>query len=609
MARSHAKFPKSVRPSPPLTAKVRILETTDLHMQILPYDYFADNATPNIGLIPLAGLIEAHRSDPTVTALLFDNGDFLQGNPLADHIASLNDPAQVHPMIGAMNMLSYDAVGLGNHKFNYGLPFLTGALKHAAFPVVCANVKQADGAEFLPPSTLITKQIICDDGQQRELKVGVIGLVTPLITIWDRSILDGAVYATDIVETAAKLAPRLRAQGADIIVALCHAGIAETQWQCGMENAAVPLSTVPDIDVLLAGHTHDQFPNVWAAGNGQVDPERGRLNGKPAVMAGFYGSHLGVITLDLAWDENRWMITKSTSHLEQPCEAPLSALQQQLMTLVTPAHKKTLRHIAQPVAKTEVPINSHFATTAPNLSLELLADAQTAALRRAAYGQDWAHLPILSAVAPFRARARGGPAHYIDISAGDLTLKDASAIYPFSNQIYAVRRNGAQIADWLEKVAAFFLTVNLGKTRQPLIGTDHPPYCFDVIYGLTYEFDISVPIKRLRNLCFQGEPVAADAEFVVATNSYRANGGGDFFVAAETDLLYRSTRSIREILIDSLRETATTHRAPREVWRFSPLGGTHAQFLSAPNAVPPKGAGIWATDTTEQGFGVFDIAL
>ena len=472
------------------------------------------------------------------------------------------------------------------------------------------------GGVFLPPYTLLSKQIICDDGQYRELKVGVIGLVTPLITIWDRSTLEGTICATDIVETAAKLAPILRAQGADIraqgadiIVALCHAGIAETHWKSGMENAAVPLADVPDIDVILTGHTHDQFPNLWATENGAIDPKGGRLNGKPAVMAGFYGSHLGVISLDLVWDESRWRITKSTSHLEQPGNTPLSDLQQKLIALVSPAHDKTLCHIAQPVAKTDVPINSHFATTAPNLSLELLADAQTSALRHAAHGQNWANLPILSAVAPFRAGARGGPAHYIDIREGDLTRKDASAIYPFSNQIYAVRRSGAQIADWLEKVAAFFLTVEVGKTRQPLIGTDHPPYCFDVIYGLTYEFDISAPTKRLRNLCFQGVPVAANAEFVVATNSYRANGGGDFFVAADKDLLYRSTRSIRDILIDNLRTTATTNWAPREVWRFSPLGGTKAQFLSAPHAAPAAGTGISATGASEQGFGVFDIAL
>lgn len=609
MTRTHQKNQQNSMPPDTVTAKIRILETTDLHMQILAYDYFADKPTPGRGLIPLTGLIEAHRADPTVSTLLFDNGDFLQGNPLADHLVGMKGRSHVHPMIAAMNTLSYDAVGLGNHEFTYGLPFLLSTLDKATFSTVCANVSLTSGADFLPPYIIIDKGIICNDGQMRRVKIGVIGLVTPQLANWERAVLRESLRTFDIVETAAKLTPKMRAEGAEIIVALCHSGIMDAAWNSGMENAAVPLAGLPDIDVVLTGHTHDQFPNSWDQGTTEIDPLCGKLHGKPTVMAGFYGSHLGVIALDLAWGDTGWEITDSETRLEQPCDAPLSELQQRIRDIVTPSHEQTLRHIKQPIIKTTSPINSHFATVAPNLSLELLADAQTHAIEIAGKNQEWGDLPIISAVAPFRAGARGGPNHYVDIEASELTLKDASAIYPFSNQLFAMRRTGAQVMEWLNKVGQFYATVTIGETNQPLTGHAMPPYCFDVIYGLTYEFDISAPFERLRNLRYNGKPVAPDDQFILATNSYRANGGGGFFSIPDEEILYRSTLSTRDILIDTLRDADLIDRAPREVWHFTHLKGTHAQFLSAPHAIPPEGSRITATENTEHGFAVFDFAL
>lgn len=132
-------------------AKIQILETTDLHMHILGYDYFADRPTPDVGLVPLAAQIERIRAQNPRGTFLFDNGDFLQGNPLADFMATGQCAAKGHPMTSAMQTLAYDAVALGNHEFNFGLDFLNSALKDATFDVVCANVKKTDGTQICPP--------------------------------------------------------------------------------------------------------------------------------------------------------------------------------------------------------------------------------------------------------------------------------------------------------------------------------------------------------------------------------------------------------------------------------------------------------------------------
>ena len=202
MIRGQTRGQDSSDSGPPLAARIRILETTDLHMQLMGYDYFADQPTPDLGLIPLAGLIEAHREDLHVTTFLFDNGDFLQGNPLADYVTSDAQAGTPHPMIAAFNALSYDAVALGNHEFNYGLDVLDSVLSTADFPALCANVKRTDGSDLVPPYVIIDKQIMCSDGHLRQLRVGVIGLVPPQIVRWDKPALAGQLTACDIVETA-----------------------------------------------------------------------------------------------------------------------------------------------------------------------------------------------------------------------------------------------------------------------------------------------------------------------------------------------------------------------------------------------------------------------
>ncbi|MCO4847643.1 MAG: bifunctional 2',3'-cyclic-nucleotide 2'-phosphodiesterase/3'-nucleotidase [Yoonia sp.] len=571
-------------------ATIRILETTDLHMQLLGYDYFADHPTLGNGLIPLAAKIEAIRAENPTGTFLFDNGDFLQGNPLADYIAAHNLDDEPHPMIAAMSTLCYDAVCLGNHEFNYGLEFLSKALKSAPFDVVCANVTYADGSEFHPPYTIIRRDVLCSDGVSRPINLGVLGLVTPQFVSWDKTILDGKIVATDIVQTAQTMVARMKAQGADVIVALCHAGIGADHWSKGMENAAVPLAAIDGIDAVLTGHTHDLFPNNRDQASVNIDPSIGKLHGKPAVMAGFYGSHLGVVSLDITWSEGSLTIGASRVDLARADpDAATTDLQDRMIKDVMPAHTKTLNYIRQPFAATEVPINSHFATVAPNLSLQILAQAQFDQATKLAKGSEWEDLPILSAAAPFRAGGRGGPGHYIDIKPGPLTLRDAAAIYPFSNRLYVIRRTGAQILAWLNQSARLFQTLKRGMANQELFRVGVAPYDFDVIFGLTYSIDIGRDTDRVSDLCLNGKPVLADDSFVVATNSYRANGGGGFFAAPRQDILHVTANGTRDILIESLRNCGELREAPNSNWSFAPLPDTSALFVTAPHATAPSG--------------------
>lgn len=409
-----------------------------------------------------------------------------------------------------------------------------------------------------------------------------------------------------MVKTAQEIVPQMIAAGADIVVALCHGGLDTNPCTVGMENAAIPLSDVDGIDAIVMGHTHDLFPNPARPICPPMNPIAGQLHGKPAVMAGFYGSHLGVVGLDLDWRAGHWSIT--ASHVEliaadtQSLQTPL---QHRLTHDLQPIHNKVLETIRQPIAQTELPITSHFANAAPDKTLELLANANRAAIRMASFGTEWEHLPILSAASQFRAGGRGGPSYYIDIPVGPIALRDASAIYPFENRLCAVRRTGAQLENWLNTSAQIFETITQGVEAQDLFRSDFAPYDFDVIFGLTYDIDLSLGYERAKNIRYKGKLVAPTDVFVVATNSFRASGGGNFFTPMPQDILHITTQSSRDILINYLRETSPITSPAQAVWQFSPIAGATAMILTSPNATAAAHPHIHPTGTMVDGFAKF----
>ncbi len=581
------------------TARLCILETTDLHVHLLDYDYFADRVDENCGLVRLLEPIHALRSAPGQTTLLFDNGDFIQGNPLADHLATQSPQDGVHPMIHAFNALQYDAVALGNHEFNYGLPFLRRALRDARFPVVCANIDDRHVRPIAKSFCMIERSLTCSDGQSRPITIGVIGFVTPQITQWDHDALAGHLVTEDIVICARRLVPHIKSAGADVIIALCHAGIAAETHTDRMENPAVPLASIDGIDVLLTGHTHDVFPDPTLASTRVVNPVAGTLHGKPTVMAGFYGNRLGVVDLDLRVDAKGWQIAHHQISLEVgSAPTPVTAhLHDTIKAGLTNGHQATLAHIRQPVATTMNPVHSYFATIVPDLGQQLLAKAQRDHVRSALSDTPQADLPVISATSPFMFGDKSGPGHYIDIAPGPLTLRDTAAIYPFANTLCAVLQTGADLRAWLERAAAHFQHLIPGRADQALLMHHSPGYDFDALYGLRYEIDLSQPARhatdglvvmpqaaRIRNMTYQGRPVLDDDLFVLATNSYRAYGGGNYPAIDDRNILYRSAQSTRDILIASLRQQQTIVDQIEPTWRFSDLPDTSATFLSAPKA-------------------------
>lgn len=576
---------------------LRILATTDMHMNVLPYNYFADRPCNRIGLARTASLIGRRRQEVR-NSILLDNGDFLQGTPLGDLAAATmgQAPRRIHPAIAAMNGLDYDAAALGNHDFNFGLSFLRSVTGRAGFPFLAANLQVHRGPGF-PAYVILRRELTDWHGARTDLAIGVIGFVPPQTADWDRD-LSGQLSCADIVETATRLIPEMRADGAQIVIALAHSGIGSPTPHPGMENAATALAAVPGLDALVAGHTHEVFPGPGFASGPGIDPIAGTLAGKPAVMAGFGGSHLGVIDLDLRPDgAHGWHVADFAVRAERVDAALPSAAS--VARPVMGAHRETLRHLRRRVGRSDSALNSYFALIGDDPGLRLVNMAQRWHVRQRLKGTGWETLPVLSASAPFRAGGRGGPQHYTDVPPGPLSLRNLADLYFFPNRIRAIHLTGAQLADWLERSASMFRRVRHGAADSPLIDPVFPCYNFDVVDGVTWQIDLSSPARfapdgrllqpgatRVRELRWQGRPVAPDDNFVLATNSYRLASCGLFSpLVSGNKVALKGDELTRDILRHYVRRRRriAIHAGPH--WRFAPMPGTTAIFDTGPGGL------------------------
>jgi len=619
-------------------AHLRILSTTDLHVHVHPYDYYADKPIDTVGLSRTASIIEEVRAEST-NSILVDNGDFLQGNPMGDYIAyerGMNE-GDMHPVMQAMNVLGYDCGTLGNHEFNYGVDFMDKVVKGADFPVVCANFVKSLGSDagkddtFLKPYTILERDITDGSGETHSIKIGLIGFLPPQIMNWDKRHLEGKFNARDILQAAKAWVPEMKEAGADIVVALSHSGISSAPETEGMGNAALYLAGVDGIDALVTGHSHLVFPSEAYADIDGIDLAAGTLQGKPATMGGFWGSHMGLIDLMLERSGDEWRVVTTESSTRPIYERvdrkkiPLVEDVQKVLDATQQVHEETLAYIRRAVGMTEAPLHSYFALVADDPSVQVVSQAQTWYIEQMMQGSEWEGIPILSAAAPFKAGGRGGPEYYTDVAVGPVAIKNVSDLYLYPNTVRAVLIDGAQVKDWLERSASIFNQIKAGEQDQVLLNPEMPSYNFDVMDGVTYQIDLTQPPKfnrggevinegsnRIVNLQFDGAPIDPAAEFVVATNNYRASGGGNFPGTGDT-IIFEGPDTNRDVIVRYIVEQGTINPQADANWGFAPVADTSVIFETGPAGIryadSVEGVNIEAAGEGADGFALYRIQL
>lgn len=619
------------------TVQLRIMETSDLHVNVMNYDYFADKPTDEYGLAKTASLIKKAREE-VPNSLLFDNGDLIQGNPLGDYVATVDklQQGETHPVYKAMNLLDYDAGNLGNHEFNYGLSFLETSLAGAEFPYVNANIYKFDGdadetndKNLFSPYLILDKEVTDGAGAKHQLKVGVIGFVPPQITQWDKAHLEGKVTVKDIVKTAEKFVPEIKAKGADLIVAIPHSGFEDIPQTPLMENSVLYLSKVAGIDAILFGHAHKVFPDKSFEGKTGVDLAKGTINGVPSVEPGYWGNNLGIIDLTLQKKDGKWAVVDSKTAVKPIFDTvnkvPLVEADQSVIDAVKEDHEHTLEYVRGPVGKTTAPINSWFALIQDDPSIQIVTNAQKWYVEKHLQGTEYEGIPVLSAGAPFKAGGRQGPNYYTNIKAGDIAIKNVADLYLYSNTVNALLVTGAELKEWLEWSAGQFKQIDPASTeKQELINYDFPTYNFDVIDGVTYQIDVTQPpkyepngtlrnegAKRIVNLQFGGKPIKADQKFVVASNNYRASSS-KFANPDGKRIILAAPDENRQVVIDYIRSFKTINPAADGNWSLASINDkVNVTFKTSPDAKAADEANkaIAFTADTEDGYAEFKLDL
>jgi 2',3'-cyclic-nucleotide 2'-phosphodiesterase/3'-nucleotidase len=540
------------------TIKLRILETTDIHTNVMDYDYYKNKPTEKTGLVRTATLVREARAE-VKNSVLVDNGDLLQGSPMGDYMADKGLQAgDVHPVYKAMNQLGYEVGNLGNHEFNYGLDFLKEATNDANFPYINANVIDLKtGKNMFTPYIIKTNTFTDTDGVEHQVKIGYIGFVPPQILIWDKKNLEGKVEALDIKQTAEKFVPQMKAQGADIILAIPHSGVSADPYKVMAENSVYYLTQVPGIDAIAFGHSHAVFPSESFSKLPGADIEKGTINGIPAVMPGRWGDHVGIMDLVLDKQGDTWKVTNAQTEarpiFDKLTKKPLVKADEKMVAAVQDDHKATRNFVNQPIGKASDVMYSFLALVQDDPTIQIVNLAQKDYVERFIQGDpDLDGIPVLSAAAPFKAGGRGNdPTNFTEVESGQLTFRNAADLYLYPNTLVAMKVTGKEVKEWLECSAGQFNQIDLNSTApQGLINWDEfRTYNYDVMDGVKYGIDLSQPARyngecklinpdsnRITDLTFEGKPVDPAQPFLVATNNYRAYsakfaGTGEAFVA------------------------------------------------------------------------------
>ncbi|MEW4212594.1 bifunctional 2',3'-cyclic-nucleotide 2'-phosphodiesterase/3'-nucleotidase [Bacillus thuringiensis] len=589
------------------TVNLRILETSDIHVNLMNYDYYQTKTDNKVGLVQTATLVNKAREEAK-NSVLFDDGDALQGTPLGDYVANKIkdpknpvDPSYTHPLYRVMNLMKYDVISLGNHEFNYGLDYLKKVTSKTKIPVINSNVyrddhdgnDENDEHYFDRPYHILEKEVVDEAGQKQIVKIGVMGFVPPQIMNWDKANLEGQVKAKDIVETAKKMVPKMKAEGADVIVALAHSGVDKSGYNVGMENASYYLTEVPGVNAVLMGHSHTEVKDVF--------------NGVPVVMPGVFGSNLGIIDMQLKKVNGKWEVQKDQSKpqlrpIANSKGTPLVESDQKLVNEIKDEHEKTIEYVNTHVGETKAPINSYFSLVQDDPSVQIVTNAQKwyveQELKKPEY-EKIKDIPVLSAGAPFKAGGRNGATYYTDIPAGTLAIKNVADLYVYPNTLYAVKVNGAQVKEWLEMSAGQFNQIDPKKTEeQPLVNIGYPTYNFDILDGLKYEIDVTQPAKydkdgkvvnananRIVNMTYEGKLVADKQEFIVATNNYRGSSQ-TFPGVSKGEVVYQSQDETRQIIVKYMQKIKDIDPAADQNWTFKPIVADklNTTFDSSPNA-------------------------
>ncbi len=496
------------------TVKIKIIETSDVHGAILPYDLVNDTTTTS-SLAQIHSYVNMEKNLGGQHVVLLDNGDILQGDPLV-YYYNYEDTATTHIYAQAMNFMNYDAATIGNHDIETGHIVYDKFRKKITFPWLAANaVNTITGEPYFEPYTIIKKGGI---------KIAVLGLITPAIPHWLPKILWEGIEFEDMIETANKWIKIINEkESPDLLIGLLHAGVDytynnPTRETYKNENASrLVAEQVPGLDIVFVGHDHAgwNFKTVNVKNDSVLI--LGPLSRARSVA-------VATVTMQLDSTLNKWTKANITGEIVEIAKyRPDNHFMSKFMMNLSIVGN----YVAKPLGEITKSVSSRASIFGPSEFIDLIHSFQLENTDA-----------DISFAAPLSFNA--------EIDSGWIKVRDMFKLYRYENFLYTMELSGQEIKDYLEYSFAEWFNqmtspgdhllrfqldengaiVHSERYRSPMLVQRY--YNFSSAAGIKYTVDVTKPagervnIKSLSN----NSPFVLTGMYKVAINSYRGNGGG-----------------------------------------------------------------------------------
>lgn len=561
--------------------ELSILVTGDVQGQLTTYDYLEDQPQDRRSLTQIATLIRHQRAKHD-NSILVDVGDTVYGSPMMSWASEASfQGTEQHPSFKAMRQLNYDVLNVGSHDLNFGLDYYLSHSRKSNIPTISANLRYEgfnghDGTTVTEPWRIIQKTVLDIAGQQQQLNIGVIGLLSPRTLAWNQHRINDRLEIDDIIATARQEIPKMTAAGADIIIALVHTGSSEPISTT--RNIINQLTRVDGIDALAVGDQAYTFPRPLPNDALTLNPGKGTINGVPVVMPGRFGSHLGVINFRLIKRDGEWRIRDGSAYadpvmLSDRAVVPTIRIEQALRR----EHRGTRNYVNRPVGYTNQDIDSYLGLIQPSTAAQLINRVQTQFARHWLEQQNL-DLPIISAASFIRFGSDTQPDNWVSIEHGLMTHRDIASLAPHESELILARVSGYQLKEWLECSASAYNQLDTqAYTPQSLINEDFDLALFDTFDGTKYRYDLHLP-PRYASDCetllsdservFMPDDFDFDNEYLVVSTALRWQRGLAQLGISDEQVIYRSALSNRELITQHLAglEDGISLRSSQRDW-------------------------------------------
>ncbi|WP_300753693.1 bifunctional UDP-sugar hydrolase/5'-nucleotidase [uncultured Brachyspira sp.] len=538
-----------------------IVQTTDVHGMIFPYNFITDSEE-NTSMAHVSSYLKQLRNDGK-TVLLLDNGDALQGQPTVYYynFVATNEP---HIWAEVLNYMNYDAVGLGNHDIEAGHSVYDRLSKELKIPLISANLVDENTKEpYFKPYTIIEKN---------NIKIAVLALTEPAIEEQFPKILYKGLEAEDMVETAKKWIKVIKdKEKPDIIVGLFHSGAnyTEDKETYKNENASqLVAEQVDGFDIILIGHDHQGWSGLgYDEETKQKTKEVKTPSGKIVPIYGGINAARAIVSVDVSMqydkDKKEWNIKLDGKLLDPSSFEP----DKEFLDKFNNSKENIIKWVSRDIGALNTKLTSDEAIFGDSYFLSFIHKLQFEIAKKE-LGEE----ADLSFAAPLSKDAV--------LNSGTVKVRDMFNLYPYENFFYVMKLTGRQIKDIMEySYGRWFNTMTnindhiisfkkdadgelIFNKRYNSYDTLTPTYNYDSVGGLNYTVDVTKPNgeKVTIESLSDGREFELDKEYKVAVNSYRGSGGGghltqgaaiDLKTLQNMDLVLKSTdKDLRYYIIN-----------------------------------------------------------